>query len=293
MSEHAGVSKESERSAELHRVLTERLDTIARRSLRLGVDLSYLVTDQNLHKIASRHDDQAIFAASVGKIPLALMALDQFDYDTKVDDDLEKMLAYSDNAAYGRLAEMLGGPYQIARFYESSWRHTSVYQAVNGRAEIGETTPAEALLQLRIILGERHDVDFRLDNTVKKSLLENQIFGHGIRRVIREDHPDIRVWNKTGEYNGDDGATYAASTPYSVRNDVGAINTLGGDETLFYAFMAKGPEGKAGGWLGDQVISLATAEALVAMGHHDYLKFGAKVMRFAGVRPSFFARAIA
>lgn len=277
MSERRGYAPEREQSPELRQELSRRLDVIANRSRNIGVELTYLVADKNLRPIAACNADKPVFAANIGSLPLALMTLDYYDYRPDIDDNLDEMLACSNTDSYARLAEALGGPKSIQSFY-NNWRHTSVNMAPNGRTEIGDTTPAEALLQLRLLLGEQSKVDAKLDTTIKNALFSSEVDNHGIRRVVTADHPGVSIWNKSGEYNGD------PDTPYAVRHDVGALNTFRGDDFLFYAFMTKSQPGKAGGWLGDQVVSLAAAEALVAMGHYDYCKMGAKAMRFVGVR---------
>lgn len=278
MSENLGLSFEREHSAERRRVMRERLGYIAQRSAAVGVELNYLVADQNLRPIAARGESEPFFAAGIGTLPMALKVLDSCDFSPEVDDCLDGMLAFPGDKYYAKLAEMLGGPQEIQAFF-SNWRHTSVYEAENGKTGIGDTTPAEALMQLRLLLAKQPGVDPVLDQTVKNALLGNEVYNHGIRQVVQSPHPDVSIWNKSGEHNGDE------NTPYSVRHDVGALNTLRSHDFLFYSFMTRSPKGKAGGWLGDQVVALATAEALVAMGHHDYLRMGAKAMRLSGVRP--------
>jgi hypothetical protein len=219
--------------------LRGRLESLTRRAETLGFEVSAVVeqSGQLIHK----HADEPVFGASLGKLPLAVMAIESLEAHVplRVDDIhgidegvtpaelVTLMLGRSDNLSYRVLAEALGGPDAINDFYDQKgWHATKVKTAANGRAQLAETTASEALKQLQYILGPEADND--LSDVARTALSEQQVTRYGIRQLKLND-PSVHIFNKTGEYPGD------YHDPYVFRHDVGSI--MGPSGRVSYALM--------------------------------------------------------
>ena len=219
--------------------LRGRLESLTRRAETLGFEVSAVVeqSGQLIHK----HSDEPVFGASLGKLPLAVMAIESLEAHVPLSIDgihgidegvtaaelVKLMLGRSDNFSYRVLAEALGGPDAINDFYDQKgWHATRVKTAANGRAQLAETTASEALKQLQYILGPEADND--LADVARTALSEQQVTRYGIRQLKLND-PNIHIFNKTGEYPGD------YHDPYVFRHDVGSI--MGPSGRISYALM--------------------------------------------------------
>ncbi|HEX8390577.1 MAG TPA: serine hydrolase [Candidatus Saccharimonadales bacterium] len=268
--------------------LSERLQTVERRARRLGVRVRALVVsgDQQIEKQA----DQPMFAASLGKLPLADMVIEQLDSDELIDvealaithprtgeriekqsvgDLLECMLKHSSNVAYRVLAERLGGSAEIQGYYaHHGWHATSVLGGgPTGRALIGETSPVDALDQLGGLLAPDTENGV-LPQTAVQSLRDNAVKRYGIRRVV-PPNDEVQIWNKTGEYNGD------LVDPWAYRHDVGRVT--GPDGTIDYALMTSTtPRKKV---LADLVVGRMTAEVAASAGGPRACGVGRHILR--------------
>lgn len=201
--------------------------------------------------------DHALFEASLGNVPLTHMVIDRFYaqdifpikpeliaksgsgiFDGHADrpqataeELLEDMLKRSGNTAFNVFSEALGGADEINSFYKDrGWARTKVGETLNGKVEVGSTTPREALEQFQGLL-ELSD-DNPLVETVQNSLRDYTSARYGIRQRVQPSN-DLVIYNITGEYNGDHHAHNPV--PYSVRHDVGAIE--GENGIILYALM--------------------------------------------------------
>jgi hypothetical protein len=240
MTEH-DIARESKLPERLRAFddLRDRLETLTQRSELLGMEV-HAIVEQSGHQIY-KQPNEAVFGASLGKLPLAIMAMENLEPHIPLEIDdlhgvtpgvtaaelLEKMLKKSDNVSYRVLAELLGGPAAINDFYDTKgWTQTRVIGAPSGRAQLAETTAAESLSQLKYILGTSSQNE--LADVARQALSEQEVNRHGIRQ-LKIDDPNVHIFNKTGEYNGD------PHDPAIFRHDVGSI--LGRDGRLNYAVM--------------------------------------------------------
>lgn len=272
--------------------LRERLQVLTDRAEPLGVEVRAIV-EQSGHQIF-KQADEPLFGASLGKIPLAVMAIENLEPHVPLElDDLhgiqsgatpaeliEKMIKKSDNVSYRILAEVLGGPAAINDFYDSKgWVETRVITAPNGRAQLGETTAGETLAQLKYVLGS--SMDNELAEVARQALSEQEVNLHGIRQ-LKVDDPNVHIFNKTGEYNGD------VSDPSIFRHDVGSI--LGPNGHVSYAVMTYiEDESKlltpAKKFLADSVVKQFGAELIEYVVGYVERGLGSRAIRsFAGPR---------
>jgi hypothetical protein len=223
--------------------LRNRLEIMTNRAELLGLEV-HAVVEQSGNKI-HKQADEPMFSASLGKLPLAVMAIENLEPHVPLQlDDLhgvdsgvsaamliEKMLKNSDNLSYRVLAEVLGGPEAVNEFYASKgWLRTRVKRAANGRTQIAESTPAEAIAQMEHILGDFSHND--LADVARMALSEQKVTRYGIRQ-LKVDDPRVHIFNKTGEYPGDH------EDPFVFRHDVGSI--LGPNGRVSYAVMTAIP----------------------------------------------------
>lgn len=265
--------------------LRQRLELLTLRSESLGLNV-HAIVEHSGHRIF-KQADEPVFGASLGKLPLAVMAAENLEpyaplplHDVHgVEPGLtaaelvEKMLKKSDNVSYRVLAEVLGGPEEINKFYHGKgWQETRVLSAPNGRAQLAETTATESLAQLKYILGS--SLDNELAEIARQALSEQNVHKHGVRQ-LKLDDPSVHIFNKTGEYNGD------LHDPVIYRHDVGSI--FGPDARVSYAIMTSVP---------NEAVSLMTAKKFLADGVVKH--FGAELVTYVGgsLKPSVGARAV-
>lgn len=244
MTEHfrTGEAHNPERT-EVFNELRDRLEFLTNRSEILGIEV-HAVVEQFGHR-HQKHADIPVFGASLGKLPLAAMAIEHLEPGTPLNTEhipgapsettpsqlIDMMLRKSDNVSFRVLAEFLGGPHAINEYYESKqWLQTRVITAPNGRALLAETTAIESLAQLKYILGTPNQNE--LSDVAREALSEQEVNRHGIRQIQLDD-PRVHVFNKTGEYNGD------PQDPLIYRHDVGSI--LGPNGHVSYAIMTTMP----------------------------------------------------
>lgn len=259
--------------------LSARLGEIGERSEKLGIAFSGVVTTADMVPVFRYYEDNLTFAASIGKLPLALMVVEQLAPERESDlaaqgldvaELIEAMLGRSDNGAYRALAELMEGPEAINQYMATKWRHSRVVRASNGRTQIGDTTPLEALMQFRELISA-DDGNRDLKNAAIGALRDGEVTNHGIRQVLSGPQKSI-ILDKTGEYNGDEDTD-------SVRNNTGLVVGVNRYPTLLYSFMSSGRPGKAYGWIEDKIIALATAEVLEATGNGKALSLGRRAVK--------------
>lgn len=180
------------------------------------------------------------------------------------------MLRNSGNTAYRVLARGLGGPSQINEYYQNKWFYTQVDEdAETGRAVLGETTAEESLIQMREILFGTSG-DERLRQRALLALRNSSANDRGIRKYLT-DSSDVVVFNKTGEYNGDE------DDPLVFRHDAGFVK--GKQASLSYAVLTSSPM-KMRGFVANSVVAQFGAEIARAAGGQDAVSLGSRALRF-------------
>jgi hypothetical protein len=273
----------------------ERIKALINRAEKLGVCVRYAVVLSEGKAIANHSQDQ-LFAASLGKLPLAHMAISLLSSGATVDIQkdfidsagggaldrvgqsglvtvdvlLDDMLRNSGNTAYRVLADYMGGPEALRAYYEIHWKKTSVHSAANGRAQIGETTAYEAYSQLHSLLTDTSG-DESLRNVAIDALSHNTVTNHGIRQFVAPSST-VRIFNKTGEYNGD------ATDPQNYRHDTGYIRGDRGD--VGYAIMTTS-SARSRGIIANMTVAQFGAELARKVGGKDTASLGSRAMRLA------------
>jgi beta-lactamase class A len=273
----------------------EKIRSLIDRSEILGVRTQFAIFSPE-EIIDGQNITNQLFAASLGKLPLAHMviallasgteiqiskdfidttgggSLDTIKKDgiVTVNELLDDMLRNSGNTAYRLLAHYLGGPDGLRPFYEAHWKNTTVYNAPNGRALIGETTINEAYLQLHTLLtGTTGDSSLR--TIAIDSLAHNTVTKHGIRQFVAPTST-LGIFNKTGEYNGD------TEDPRNYRHDVGIVT--GPKGALGYAIMTTSSQ-RGRGILADMTVAQVGAELARKVGGRDSTSLASRAIRLA------------
>jgi hypothetical protein len=268
---------------------TRRLEGLALRAETLGVSFGAVVTTPDLVPVFQHTPDTEFFAASTGKVTLALLArkyitteIKDYLHDQKRDsidvaELMEDMLKRSSNDAFREIAIVFGGPDEINRYLSPNWRHTHVNtDPKTGRTEIGNTTPSEILMQFRELIARKDEVDDPFYDVIINSLRQNEVERYGIRQVMSAQTAKASSLDKSGEYNGDD------KTP-AVRNVVGLLMGKDGRQSYLYSCMTSARPGKASGWLENQIVAQFGAEMLDATGHQHTVGLGLRALRAANI----------
>jgi len=244
----------------------------------------------------TRADPTIVFGASIGKLPLADMAINllysdevweigsaivdrtgggAYDQVTTRQEAttaelLDDMLRNSGNTAYRVLARGLGGPDAINGYFENKgWFSEVGSDPVSGRAVLGETSAEEAMMQMKEVLNGTTG-DKRLRERARFALNNSSATDQGIRRYAKNT-PDLQIFNKTGRYNGDE------DDPLVFRHDVGFVK--GSRRSISYAVLTSSPM-RMRGVVASAVVSQFGAEVAREAGGPDVISLGSRALRF-------------
>lgn len=271
-----------------------------RRARRMGVAVRLLLqNDEHIKSALSIDADEQLFGAALGHLPLAAMMIEtnlifptrRFDIPRDVIDTngrgeydhldapdtataselLDDMLRRSGSTPFRILSsrEGVGGPAVMNYFYQTkAWTRTRISDVSDSKPSLNETTASEALRQLQtIVTGTNGNGYLRM--VASDALEHNETYKYGIRQRV-EPQEDIKIFNKTAEYPGDE------QDDRAYRHDVGMVD--GPTGRVWYAFLTS--SNKVGrGLMANGLIGQMTADIAVSTGARQIRTLGETMLK--------------